>query len=246
VSDRLELYALIRGFEVLAKELGKVQKEADLHGRPANEVPDFDGKTAVKQFLFKSRVPFLNLTPASQDRLKSGLRSVSTGMLSPVEVHQVRNDYSHYRRTSPEIDRMAKALDAIGVAVKEIENLGMARLLCFPAAIESDAWGRSKHHFSGPRSVEHLFARPSKFDWMGLPDLHTSQYIIRAAVFAEPNEVLRLTQRFESDFSRMWSDYPSRRQSGPIAGASSEESGPHATNVGMQSGRTGSPRDSSA
>ena len=246
ISDRLELYSLIRGFEVLAKELDKVQKEGDLHDRPANEIPDFDGKTAVKQFLFKSRVPFLNVTSASQDRLKSGLRSISTGMLSPVEVHQVRNDYSHYRRTSPEIDRMARALDEIGVAVKEIENLGMARLLCFPAAVESDAWGRSKHHFSGPRSVEHLFARPSKFDWMGLPDLRTSQYIIRAAVFAEPNEVLRLTQRFESDFSRMWSNYPSRRQNGPIAGASSEESGPHATNVGMQSGRTGSPRDLSA
>jgi hypothetical protein len=236
-SDRLELYGLIRGFEVLAKKLDAVKAQQSSLSRPTNEIPDFDGKTAIKEFVFKSRVPYLNLTEAAQDRLIKGLKSISAGLLHPVEVHQVRNDYSHYRRTSPEIERMVRALDAIRDAVKELENLGLARLLCFPAGFESDAWGRSKHRFSGPRSAEHLFARPSKFDWMGLPDLKTSQYIVRAAVFAEPNEVLRFTPRFESEFSRMWANYPARRQSGPVAGAPSEESGPHVTNVGMQSGR---------
>lgn len=238
VGDRTELYPLIRGFGILAKELELVAKTSEEYARSIDELPEYDGRTAVKQFLFKSRVPFLNLTASSRIRMIEGLQSVSSTMLSPVEVHQVRNDYSHYRRTSPEIDRMARALDAIARAVGELENLGMARLLCFPAGYESDAWGRSKHRFSGPRSVEHLFARPSKFDWMGLPGLQTSQYIVRAAIFAEPNEVLRFTPRFESEFSRLWSDYPLRRKNGPTFNLPAEESGPHESNLGIQDQRS--------
>lgn len=239
IADRTELYPLIRGFGVLAKELERIEANEGEYERPRDELPEYEGLTQIKTFLFKSRVPYLNLTSSSRQRLKSGLQAVSSSLLAPVEVHQVRNDYAHYRRTSPEIDRMARALDAVAEAVRELENLGVARLLCFPAGFESDGWGRSKHRFSGPRSVEHLFARPSKFDWMGLPALNTSQYIVRAAIFAEPNEVLRLTPRFESEFSTLWMSYPSRRKGGPSSDMPVEESGPHETTLGVQ-GQTSS------
>jgi hypothetical protein len=234
ISDRTELYPLIRGFDILSKELDRVAMHPEDHTRDTDALPEYEGKTAIKRFLFRSRIPFLNLTPASQKRMKEGLHQVAAGLLRPVEVHQVRNDYSHYRRTSPEIERMAQALDAIAEAIRSLENLGVARLLCFPAGFESDGWGRSKHRFSGPRSIEHLFARPSKFDWMGLPALQTSQYIVRSAIFAEPNEVLRFTPRFVSDFSELWSNYPVRRRGGIPSSVSVEESGPHETNLGVQ------------
>lgn len=239
IADRTELYPLIRGFGILAKELERVEANVEDYRRPEDELPDYEGLTKVKTFLFKSQVPYLNLTSSSRRRMKDGLQAVATGLLGPVEVHQVRNDYAHYRRTSPEIDRMARALDAVAEAVRELENLGVARLLCFPAGFESDGWGRSKHKFSGPRSVEHLFARPSKFDWMGLPGLHTSQYIVRSAIFAEPNEVLRFTPRFESEFSALWVNYPSRRKGGPSSDMPVEESGPHETTLGVQAQKSG-------
>jgi hypothetical protein len=48
---------------------------------------------------------------------------------------------------------------------------------------------------------------------MGLPSLSQPQYVMRAAGFAEPNEELGFTQRFESEYSRLWSGYPRRRAS---------------------------------
>lgn len=230
-SEKLDLHSLIRGFGVLSKELERVASERDSNSRDVNDLPEFDGKTELKTFVFRSKIPYLDLTESSRTRIRDGLNQITQQMISPVEVNQVRNDYSHYRRTSPEIDRMAKALDAIGAAVREIENLGLARLLCSPSGYESDAWGRSRHRFSGPRSVEHLFARPSSYDWMGLPSLSQPQYIVRAAGFAEPNEVLRFTQRFESEFSRLWSGYPRRRASNKSSPGLTNEVETHSSNA---------------
>jgi hypothetical protein len=228
-SPTLELFTLIRGFGVLSRELDRLEQEAHAYKRPKAEFPDYQGNTELKSFVFKSTVPYLDLMNVARTRLREGLADISAGMVS-VDVNKVRNDYSHYRRTSPEIDRMAKALDAIGAAVRTIESLGLARLLCSPAGFESDAWGRTRHKFSGPRSIEHMFARPSSYDWMGLPSLSQPQFIVRSASFAEPNEVLRFTQRFESEFSRLWVSYPARRKSS--AGLDSvDEVQPHTDNL---------------
>jgi hypothetical protein len=230
-SARLELYTLIRGFGVLARELERIEQNETSYQRPKADFPDYEGNTDLKLFVFRSTVPYLDLMSVARNRLLVGLKEISTGMVA-VEVNTVRNDYSHYRRTSPEIDRMAKALDAIGAAVRQVESLGLARLLCSPAGFESDAWGRTRHKFSGPRSMEHMFARPSSYDWMGLPPLSQPQFIVRSAGFAEPNEVLRFTQRFESDFSRLWSNYPTRRN-GTAGLESLGEVQPHADNLDM-------------
>jgi len=210
-SDRVELEGLFRGFAILADALQEHLDSGNASLRPLDELPDYVGKTDLKTFLFRSRIPFLNVTSASRVRIIEGLRSISAAAARD-NVSQVRNDYSHYRRTSPEVDRMAKALQAVAVAVQEIENLGIARVLCWPVSSSSDAWGRSRYTFRGPRSVEHLFARPSNFDWMGLPSLTEPQYLIRAASISEPNEIMRFTRRFHSEFSQMWDDYPKPRK----------------------------------
>lgn len=212
-SEKVELYALMRGFETLAKHLESIESRAGEFRRPERDYPEFAGKTNLKEFLFRSTVPYLDLTDASRSRLRTGLSEISAAMVS-ADVHQVRNDYSHYRRNSPEISQMGIALEAVGAAVREIETLGLARLLCWPTGVTSDAWGRNRYSFAGPRSMSHMFARPSNYDWMGMPNLGRPQYLVRAATLAEPNEVLRFTHRFDSEFSRMWMDYPKRRISG--------------------------------
>jgi len=213
VSDKVELFALLRGFAVLGQQLEKLEASPDAFNRPSSDYPDYDQATDLKSFVFKSVVPYLNLTPASRKRIRETLAEISTGMVSK-EVHVVRNDYSHYRRNSREVTTMTSALEAVGVAVRQIENLGLARVTCWPTGVTMDPWGRSHHQFSGPRSVTHLFARPTNFDWMGLPELGSPQYIVHGAAFAEPNEVLRFRRRFDSPFAKMWSDYPKRRQNG--------------------------------
>ncbi len=222
VSQRIELRNLIEGFRTLAKYLEACRHTPELYRRPEHEFPSFDGKTDLKRFLLRSTVPFLDLSKPSQDRILAGLRQISSTMIDAA-VFDVRNDYSHYRRTPPEITRVEGALEAIRQSVTRIENLGFSRLLFAPAGVTVDKWGQSRHEFSGPRSYEHALTRPTNLDWMGLPRLSRAQYLMKSASFGDPNEVLRFTPRYPSEFSRMWSGFPNRRRKGPGAPTAAEQ-----------------------
>lgn len=161
--------------------------------------------------MFRSTAPFLDLTAPSQARITEGLKEV-TKVLTKAEVNLVRNDYSHYRRNAPDVSRVERALEATRQAVTRIETLGFCRLLFTPMQVTLDPWGRSHHEFKGPRSYEHAFTRPTRYDWMGLPGLSTASYLMRSASVGEPTEVLRFVRRYKSEFADLWSGYPSRRR----------------------------------
>ncbi len=211
LADRVDLSNLISGFSALARRLDECAADKDSYARPPMEVPEYDGKTDIKAFLLRSTVPYLDLTAPSQSRIVSGLREI-TRVLSEADVHLVRNDYAHYRRSVPDISRMETALNATHRAVTRIETLGFARLLFRPSSTARDAWGRTLHSFAGPRSYEHEFIRPSRYDWMGLPPLTGPAYLMRSASIGEPTEVLRFTRRYSSSYSDLWDGYPRRRR----------------------------------
>jgi hypothetical protein len=209
-SDHVDLGNLIGGFSALGNHLERALSDRPLHERPPSEFPDYDGQTAIKQFLLRSTMPFLDLTPPSRERVVAGLREI-TQVMAHAEVNAVRNDYSHYRRNTPDISKMEAALEATRQAVTRIETLGFCRLLFTPKHVSRDGWGRSLHEFVGPRSYEHAFTRPTRFDWMGLPGLTEPSFLMRAASVGEPTEVLRFSPRYRSAFSEMWQGYPARR-----------------------------------
>ncbi|QZT56350.1 hypothetical protein [Mycolicibacterium austroafricanum] len=221
-SDNVALRSLMLGFGTLASHLEACRASPELYERPRSEIPDYDGKTDLKRFLLRSKLPFLNLSHPSQERILEGLKSISQ-TLESAEVNIVRNDYLHFRRTPLNIAKVEKAVEAIHSAVTKIENLGFCRLLFEPTSIIEDRWGQTRHEFAGPRSFEHCFTRPTTLDWMGLPSLTEPQYLLRAASFEDPNEVLRFTRRFKSEFSEMWLGYPSRRRRGPGLPAAEEQ-----------------------
>jgi len=214
VSEKIELRNLIEGFRRLAKHLESSRTEPERYKRPNLEFPDYDGKTTLKRFVLRSTLPFLDLSRPSQDRIIAGMRSITEVMVA-ADVSSVRNDYAHYRRNAPDIAKVERALEAIGRSVTRLEHLGFCRIVFVPAAVKRDRWGHARHEFVGPRSYEHIFSRPTTLDWMGLPELDEPQYLMRAASFEDPNEVLRFTRRYNSDFSALWSDFPRRRRSGP-------------------------------
>jgi hypothetical protein len=210
-SGRVELGTLLGGFSALAGRLQDVLDDPSRHLRPASEIPEYDGKTNVKEFRLRSTAVFLDLTPPSQARIIAGLREITTTMTA-ASVNLVRNDYAHYRRTAPDIARLEEALEAARRAVTRIETLGFCRALFWPTDVRRDEWGRSLHGFAGPRSFEHTFSRPTRFDWMGLPGIDEAAYLIRSAAIGEPTEVLRFTRRRRSRYVEMWSGYPDRRR----------------------------------
>lgn len=234
IGERIELRNLIEGYRVLANRLDECRTSRDQYLRPADEFPPYDGKTDLKRFVLRSTIPFLDLSYPSQDRIIDGLTLIASTLID-AEVFRVRNDYAHYRRTAPDVKRMEQALEAVRQSVTRIENLGFCRLLFTPGTVVTDRWGQSRHEFEGPRSYEHAFSRPTSLDWMGLPLLSDAQYLVRSASFGDPNEVLRFTRRFDSEFGAMWSNYPKRRRSGPGA-PPAEDQASHETDVEIGAG----------
>ena len=218
-SERVDLADLIEGFRTLAKRLEECADNPGLYQRPTIEYPSFAGKTDLKAFSFRSTVPFVDLDSNSRTRVCAGLNEV-TEILVEADVNKVRNEYARFRRTPPEVQRIEVALEAVRVAVTRLETLGFCRVAFVRTGARSDRWGRSRHRFSGPRSFEHELVRPSRFDWMGLPSMSLPQYLMRAASFGDPQEVLRFSPRYLSEFSEMWEGVPARRRRAPGTSAS--------------------------
>ncbi|WP_147436669.1 hypothetical protein [Microbacterium telephonicum] len=210
-DGRLTIYPLVRGFGVLADGLNSLIAKASSLARPLSDHPEYATRSALQRFPFASTAPFLDLAAHSRTRIVEGLRDIEL-TLNAETLSSVRNDYSHYRRTSPELAAMERTLESVGRAVRAIENLGFGLNLCHPSTETSDQWGRRTIGFVGPRSLNHVFARPSSLEWVGFPSLRRPQYLVRSAAFDDANEVLRFERQYDSEYARMWDDYPRPRK----------------------------------
>lgn len=222
-SEKVTLDPLAQGFGILAEHLAEIDTNRNQYRRPDSELPEYHGKTELKAFLFGSTVPFLDLSAPSRSRIISGLREISK-VLADAKVSNVRNDYLHYRRNPPDVERIELALEAARRAVTRIETLGFCRLLFMRSSVYVDRWGQSRHEYVGPRSYDHTLTRPSRYDWMSLPSLAEPQYLLRSASFGDQGEVLRFSRRFPSAYAKMWEAFPNRRRRG-VGSATNENGG---------------------
>lgn len=207
----LTMHPLVRGFGILADILTSVRARKSEFKRAPEEFPDYANAAVLQSFPFRSLVPFLDISEYSQDRIIESLEQIESALLT-AKVGKVRNEYSHYRRTSPEVAEMAGTLEAVGQVIRSIENLGFGLNLFTPSGESTDQWGRRLVNFTGPRSLAHAISRPSSLQWAGLPSLRRNQFLVRAAAFDDANEVLRFTRGYTSDFSAMWANYPRPRR----------------------------------
>lgn len=225
LSGKLDIYTLGRGFEFLSARLASFTED-DAHTRSEDDIPAYARGSRLKLFPFKSQIPFLWLTHESRERLIVGLKGVSQA-LQRGRVSDVRNEHQHYRKSSAGVTQIETALREVEVAMRSLESMGFALVESRLEDAVHDRWGRSEFYFSAPRGARHVLPRPSSYDWLGLPDLETAQYIVRGAIFAEPNEVLRFQRRLDSEFAALWQGIPARRR--PRGSALSQNSVDHRT-----------------
>jgi|GEM_PF-584659 len=210
LSGKLDIYTLARGFEFLSKRLAAIEEDAELYRRDSKDLPDYARGSELKRFPFNYTVPFLNLTERSRQRLVGDLRNVSRE-LQRGKVSDIRNDHQHYRKTPSGVDQIESALKAIETSLRAVESSGFGLVEFRVEDAINDRWGRSEFYFAAPRGARHVVTRPSAFDWLGMPALDASQYIVPGAIFAEPNEVLRFSRRIDSSYAQIWQGYPKRR-----------------------------------
>ncbi|GAB3068478.1 hypothetical protein [Micromonospora schwarzwaldensis] len=208
-NEKPDLYALTRGFQILGDWLAEQEGSASDFERPDTGIPKWVLKQELQAFAFRSTLPFLNLLPDSRSFVVRQLKEISQRLVS-AEAHEARNEWAHGRSSTPDVEMLKRAVDAIRDAVTWIEDAGFCRHVFRRVKATVDDASRQEILFVDGRGREFAFHRPSRFSWLDLPSLTYSQHIMPAARFAEPNEVLRFISESDSPFSRLWRDYPVR------------------------------------
>ncbi|MFT4226809.1 hypothetical protein [Micropruina sp.] len=210
LTDSNTLYPLIRGFGTLADLLADSRLNEAQHLRSRADYPGYSKYTNLKSFPFLHNLPFLDLLPKAQERLVDTLKYVRS-TLEAAKVHSVRNDYMHYRASILDLSKLHTALEAVERSVARLEADGLCRLAYGLVGQSGDAWDRRVFTLENSRGRQIAFARPCAFDWNQMPSLRHLQYVVPAAIFARPNEMLRFTRVFETEYADYWQDYPKRR-----------------------------------
>lgn len=210
-GEKNTLYPLCRGFSLLADHLGRLQSEENLHRRASEAYPKYVKYTELKRFPFEHNVAFLDLTADSRQLIMTALAEVSQHLLK-ADAPRVRNEHVHFRRSTADLDALANCLSEVEVAVRRLEACGFSRILFRQVARESDRWGRTICRLSDVRNRDIIFRRPSPYTWISMPRLSVPQYLMLSAKFAEPNEMLRLVPKVDSQFVEMWAGFPRRRK----------------------------------
>jgi len=208
-----DLNSIVQGFLRLADHLAALQgRTADLL-RPEAEMPKFVNQTNLQRFPFRHVVPFLDLLDSSQHTLPQTLRTVGQ-QLSDSGIMTARNGLSHAKsKRTPTTNEVNEALSKARSALRLLEEIGCVRNTYQAVSTSIDAWGRATTLMQS-HGADIKFSGPSGFGMLGLPFLTLPVYLVQGAVFAEPNEMLRFKEGFDSEYSEYWSGIPHRPERG--------------------------------
>jgi hypothetical protein len=208
-SERNTLYPLMRGFALLAQILHNFEGRSEELVRSEEQLPPWVGVQSLQRFPFMHTVPFLDLLEGSRASIIEALKEVSA-MLVASEISDARNEWLHGRRTMANVDRLRFGLEKVGEAINRITESGFSRDRYYWVRNDADGDGRRTAVLANSSGRKVTLFRPSQFQWLGLPRLSDSWYVVHTARFAEPSEVLRFGVEFDSPYANMWANYPRR------------------------------------
>lgn len=213
LRDDPDLSRIVQGFLRLADHLSVIRDQDEQPARPLEDLPRFVEQTDLQRFPFRHTIPFLDLVPASQHLLPETLAKVGK-QLGDSGIIKARNGLFHAKtQRTPTIDEVNEALSKARAALRLLEEIGCVRNTFESVSTSIDTWGRSSMVLQS-HGAEIRFSGPSGFSMLGLPPLTQPVYLMQGAVFAEPNEMLRFKEGFDSPYSRYWQGVPHRPERG--------------------------------
>ena len=208
-DEKLPLYPLARGFQVLSDYLAACETQKEDFLRPHKLLPHWVHVQDIQQFPFRHTMPFLDLLEESRIQIKERLREISRRLVG-AEVSDARNEWMHARRSGLGVERLRSSLDAVRDAIVLIQDSGFSRQMFRRIRTEIDEAGRRTVVLADGRGQEVVLFRPSHLQWLSLPRLDRTQHLMICARFNEPTEVLRFVSGNDSPYARLWADYPAR------------------------------------
>jgi hypothetical protein len=213
LREEPELSGIVQGFLRLADHLAAIRDRAGDFERPVADLPRFVDQTDLQRFPFLHTLPFLDLVPASQFTLPETLKKVGK-KLGESGIMTARNGLVHAKiRRTPTIVEVNDALNNARIALRLLEEIGCVRNTFETVSTEIDTWGRFTTLLRS-NGAEIRFLGPSGYGMLGLPSLDRPVYLMQGAVFAEPNEMLRFKEGFDSPYADYWAGIPHRPERG--------------------------------
>ena len=208
-GERTNLWALMRGYAVLAEILKVYEGRPEELMRPEDQLPVWVNVQSLQRFPFVHTIPFLDLVPDCRLSIRLSLEEISKALVAS-DISEARNEWIHGRRTIADLERLRLGLERVGEAIYRITESGFSRERYNWVRNDVDGDGRSTAMLATSSGREIALFRPTPFAWLGLPHLANSWYVVHSARFAEPSEVLRFSVEFDSPYAQMWADYPRR------------------------------------
>lgn len=232
-SERNELFALCRGFAILADHVNKLAANPGEHKRPIEELPLSAHGSDLKTYPFLHYELALDLTEASRTALVALLRETSRRLIA-ADVPTVRNSWQHYRRSSVPLDPLVTCLQEVAAVVTSLEAAGLCRLTYSHTGVSFDGWGRGFFRFEDARGREISIATPTTLDVNALPSPETPQYLVTSAMLSDSGDFVRCRREEASPFSLEWAGFPTRRHESKVEGSSTRN--PSDVSEGLDSG----------
>lgn len=212
LTDEPTLSSIVDGYTRLSKLLQSLRTNPDPHLRDVEKYPKYATKTPLQHFPFKHVHPFLDLQAESQVKLIEAFSKLASE-LNDSGIMTARNGLLHAKLRIPTISEVEEALRKSREALDRLESIGCVRGTFSITSVQVNAWGGATTTLvSRGRSIS--FSTPSAYEWNKLPSLTRPVYLMQGAVFAPPNEMLRFSEGFESDYYDYWSNYPRRPEPG--------------------------------
>ncbi|THG30117.1 hypothetical protein [Naasia lichenicola] len=226
------LSIVVEGFMRLSKLLQRLQGKDEELLRVSTASPKWAEKTSLQRFPFRHLHPFLDLLPLSQSAIIETLAEVGSD-LNDSGIMTARNGLLHAKQRIPTVGEVEEAMRKARTALDRLESIGCVRNTFAVTSTQINAWGGATTVLaSNGRTIS--FSSPSSFEWAKLPSLNRPHYLMQGAVFAAPNEMLRFSEGFASEYQTYWSKFPVRPEPGnrvvstqSESLAASEETGTH-------------------
>ncbi|MGA4800776.1 hypothetical protein [Streptomyces lavendulocolor] len=208
-SGKWTLYPMIRGFDILAERLQGLQS-SDETRRSLTDYPKVLRSPSPYTFLFKHVYPYLDLDPVSRNRIRAMLAAASA-KLRAGKVDEIRNALQHTNPKFPTQDEVLGAINAAETVLAEAEEAGFLPVVSRLRESQTDGYGRRTLTLGTANGKTLRLVRPSSYYLTGLPVTSEPQIVFRSSVYENSSEVLRLSIREDSEYTKRWSGFPSRR-----------------------------------
>lgn len=210
-SGKNTLFPLILMFGALRERLESLLKQpADKYRKPRSMMAFFSS-SSLQMFPFKHYHFVFDVSEAELRRCLDLFESVNK-RLQEAPVMRVRNNLGHAADLFPTRDEMERCYQALNETIGELERSGLVPTIYGSVAVEHDGFQRQKVISRNYANAEVTWFRsPSLTCLHELPEVNEPQVLIPSIKFPGTAEPVRFSVKEDSDFTRMWENYPRRR-----------------------------------